>query len=85
MADKTWMATDLKLGALKITPRNGEIHIERRYVFLDEFDEVLTQIVGGRVVGDFELASLPTEILSALQAINTWTKNQALAQEGMLD
>jgi len=82
MADKTWVADDVKLGPLKITPRNGEIHLERRYVFTLEGAE-LTQIAGGRVVADIALTALPAEILSALQTINTWTKNQALVQEGM--
>lgn len=84
MADKTWTADDVKLGSLKITPRNGEIHLERRYVFTFEGVE-LDQVAGGRIVADIALTSLPLEVLSALQTINTWTKNQALIQEGMND
>jgi len=83
MADKTWTATDLQLGPLKITPRNGSVHIERRYKFLDSTGAILEQIAGGRFVADIALTSLPAEVSSALQTINTWTKNQALIQEGM--
>jgi hypothetical protein len=83
MADKTWVASDLKMGALKINRYDSTLHIEQRYVFLDEFDEVLVQIAGGRVVADVEWSEIPTSVQDALVAIQTWTKNQALIQEGM--
>jgi len=83
MADKTWTATDLELGKLSLLRRGDEIHIERRYKFLDSGGVVLEQIAGGRYVDDIAISSLPSEVASALQTIDTWTKNQALAQEGM--
>ena len=88
MATKTWTAHDVKMGKLTIHRTQDEfeqpaIHHESRYVFLDEADEVLTQIAGGRVVGVIAIADLPADILDALQKIDTWRKNQALAQEGM--
>lgn len=86
MADKTWTAADLKLGPLKITPKpGGMLHIERRYTFLDSGGGALTQIKGGRLLMDVELSALPANIQAALTAINTYTKNQALIQEGMDD
>lgn len=84
MADKTWTAADLKLGSLKINPRNsGEIHIERRYVFLNGVGDEMPQIKGGRLVANVNVSSLPSEVAGALQTIDVWTKNQALIQEGM--
>jgi len=83
MADKTWTATDLELGRLVIHARDGEVHLERRYKFLDSGGLVIPQIAGGRVVEDIPVASIPANILSALQELNTWTKDKALAQEGM--
>lgn len=84
MADKSWTATDLELGSLKINPRaGGELHVERRYQFLDAAGEVLTQIKGGRFVTDVAISSLPAEVIDALQVMDTWTKNQALIQEEM--
>lgn len=87
MPDKMWTAMGLRLGPLKITPQNdadNTLHIERRYLFVGADDNVLTQIAGGRVVVDIPFAELPANIRSALQDIDTWTKNQALEQEGML-
>jgi hypothetical protein len=85
MADKTWIATDVALGKLMIMRRDDEIQIERRYQFVDGAGEVLEQIAGGRVVREIPIASLPAEVLSALQTIDNWTHQQALEQEGMAD
>jgi len=86
MADKIWTAADVKLGPLKITPRNDKaktMHIERRYGFIDAEGNVLAQVAGGRVVADIPFAELPASIRAALQDIDAWTKSQALEQEGM--
>ena len=85
MSDKTWTATDLQLGKLAILKTGDNLHIERRYQFLDSNDDALDQIAGGRVVQDILWADIPTDIKAALQAIDVWTKDQALEQEGMLD
>lgn len=86
MADKTWTATDLELGKLSIMPQGGGVlQFERRYQFIDSNGDVLSQIAGGRVVESVTFASLPTNIQTALQDIDTWTKQQALIQEGMDD
>ena len=88
MADKTWTATDLELGKLTINRNrvvSSTLRIERRYKFLDADGEVLEQIAGRSVLLDVEIADIPSDILTALQAIDTWTKNRALEQEGMAD
>jgi len=81
--DKTWVATDLELGKLTITRMGSTIQIGRRYRFLDENGEVLTQTTTGRLVAEMEIADIPPAILSSLQTIDSWTKQRALEQEGM--
>lgn len=84
MASKVWTAMGLKLGTLKIASRpGGALHIEQRYSFLDDNDEILTQIAGGRVVVDVEWDSIPPLIQVGLQSIDAWLKNLALEQEEM--
>ena len=87
MADKTWTATDLELGKLTIirTRTGQDLHLERRYRFLDAEDAVLTQIAGGRVSETVAIVDLPADILDALQKIDAWTKQKALEQEGMAE
>lgn len=80
---KIWTATDVKMGKLTINQEGSLLTFERRYLFLDSNGDVLDQIAGGRVVEQVEWADVPANIQAALQAINTWTKNKALAQEGM--
>ncbi len=85
MANKTWTATDLELGKLTITRQGDTLHVERRYQFVDGDGDVLAQIAGGRIIADVAISALPTGVASALAAIDTWTKNQALEQEEMND
>ena len=83
MADKIWTATDLKLGSLSISHQDdGTFHIERRYHFLDG-QAILEDIKIGRLVIDIHISQVPTNILTALQEIDVWTKQKALEQEGM--
>ncbi len=83
MTDKTWTATDLRLGKLTIHNGEGIVRVERRYKFADGDGDVLEQIAGGRIVLEVDWSDIPTGIQDALRAINTWTKNKALVQEGM--
>ncbi len=80
---KTWTAEDLELGKLTINQVGDMLRIERRYKFLDTNSDVITQIVTGRLLLEVEIFTVPLPVLSALQTVDTWTKNQALAQEGM--
>lgn len=88
---RSWTAYDLVQGKLTIHrvrhPDTGQpaIQVERRYQFLDDGEVVIREIAGGRFLAVVEIASLPAGVLSALQAIDTWTYNQALIQEGMND
>ena len=83
MTDKTWTTVDVAMGVLKVSRKGSQLHLERRYVFLDSTGAVLSQVAGGRVVEDIELVDLPPGFLSALAVIDEWTKNKALVQEGM--
>lgn len=85
MADKIWTATDIELGKLTILPLvDGEITIQRRYVFLGAGGEVLTDIASGRLNETVVFSSLPQSIRDALATIDDWTYNRSLDQEGML-
>lgn len=80
---KTWTAADVELGKLTMTLRGTVLHVERRYVFVDADQNKLTQIAGGRVVEEVELANIPKNILDALHKIDEWTYQKALEKEGM--
>jgi hypothetical protein len=86
---KMWTADDVLQGKLTIHrvdhPDTGQpaLQVEQRYVFVDGQGAVLSSIAGGRVLATVEIADLPQEVVSALQTIDTWTYQQALAQEGM--
>jgi hypothetical protein len=84
MANKTWTATDLRMDRLTLS-RDGAttLRLERRYTFVDASGAELTHIAGGRLVREVAFTSLPTNIQQALQAIDVYTKQQALAEEGM--
>ncbi len=83
MADKTWTATDLELGKLTIHRTPTELRVERRYKFKDSNGDILSQIVGGRLLVEEKFSEIPASIPAALQTIDAWTKQQALDQEGM--
>lgn len=86
---KSWTATDLLTGKLtlrKVTHPDTDspaIQYEQRYQFLDDADDVLTEIASGRIVNVIEISSLPASIVSAMQTIDAWTYQQALEKEGM--
>lgn len=82
---KSWTATDLEQGKLTIIRTGADLHLERRYDFLDSGDVIIPEIAGGRVVEDMAIASLPASIIDALQTIDNWTYQKALVQEGMND
>ena len=80
---KTWTADDVRLGTFTLYPEGANIGVERRYVFVDDQDEVLTQVAGGRLRVTVAWSSIPSTVQNALLLIDTWTYNQILAQEGM--
>jgi hypothetical protein len=83
MANKTWTAADLRMDRLTLSKEGTTLRIERRYTFVDAGGSELTQIAGGRLVREVPIASVPQNILDGLQAIDAWTKSEALAQEGI--
>ena len=82
---KSWTAHDLQLGKLTLRRERDEIHYEQRYEFVDEIDDVLSEVAGSRLVGMALAASLPSDILAALQTISNWLYAQCLEQEGMAE
>lgn len=84
MAPKTWTATDVEMGKLTLYPRGSKIGIDRTYRFVDADDEIITEIAPGSVTEELAFVDLPQNIQDALIAINSWTKQRALEQEGMI-
>lgn len=80
---KTLTANDIQQGKLTIIRNGSNIHVERRYDFVDISDTVIPEWAGGRIVDDVEFSALPIPIQDALITIDNWTYQQALAQEGM--
>lgn len=85
---KTWTAEDIQQGKLTLHRVINEIgqqaiQVERRYVFVDAADQVLDQVAGGRLLAVMAIVDIPASVVSALQTIDKWTYDQALAQEGM--
>lgn len=80
---KTLTAEDLHLGKLVLHRVGANVNVERRYLFVDATDTVIVEWQGGRVVQSIAVADIPQNILDALQTIDTWTYDLALAQEGM--
>jgi hypothetical protein len=80
---KTWTAHDVEMGKLVIGRSGTAVLLNRGYHFMNDQGEIIDSLPAGRVVGRFAWASLPTNIQDALTAIDTWTYDQALAQEEM--
>lgn len=80
---KTLTAEDIEQGKLTIITNGPFLHIERRYSFVDNLAQPIIEWAGGRIVEDVEFSTLPTNIQDALLAIDQWTYQQALMQEGM--
>ena len=78
-------ADDIEQGKLTIIRRGSNLHIERRYVFVDGQGDAINNLAGGRVVEEIPLANIPANIISALQDIDNWTYGKGLVQEGMED
>lgn len=80
---KVITATDIRQGKLVIHREGSVVVIERRYQFLDAGSNIIEILAGGRLLEEIAISSLPANIVLALQDIDTWTYDQALAQEGM--
>lgn len=82
MANKTWIAVDIKLGHLSLEKIGDDLHIQRVYTFLDDERNCLP-VGTHKLVRSKDWDSLPSNIKSALQAIDAWTRSEILTEEGM--
>jgi len=85
MTSKTWTATDLKLGKFSIVRQGDVFYVQQRYSFVDSEGALLEQITGGHISFEISAMEIPSDILTSLQTIDSWTKQKALEQEGMND
>ena len=80
---KSWTAHDVEQGKLTLNQFGSDIHVERRYVFVDDVGAELEDVAGGRLLDVVPWADIPANIQDALTSINNWTYNQILIQEQM--
>jgi hypothetical protein len=80
---KDLTAHDVVLDRLFIKRQGTAIIYERRYWYADIAGAIIEDLPSRRLSGTVEWATIPPDIQTALQTIDTWTYNQILAQEGM--
>jgi len=87
VTSKTWTARNLKLKTLKILRTVVEevptIHFEQRYDYTNEDGTILQEVPGKRLVEDITISDIPSNVLSALSAVDKWLYNRCLEQEEM--
>ena len=90
MATKSWTATDLKMGRIELercivieadVEYNG-LRVTRYYQFIDAAGDLLPMSAGGITI-EKKMTDVPTDILSALGEIDTYTTNAAKTKEGL--
>jgi hypothetical protein len=73
-----------KTGRLTITRQDGNVlQFEKNYQYLDDQGQPIALLRGSAVVVQIEQANVPASILAALNTINNYLYDAALAQEGM--
>lgn len=72
----------VELGQLVLNQEGTNIVLLRRYRLTDS-DVIVERLKPGKVAETIAIASIPANVLSALQTIDVWTRDKALAQEGL--
>lgn len=81
---KTWTAEDIDADKVQLwLDDDGDLRIERHYRFVDARGDKLP-IAGSLLSESVPWADVPADIQSALVAINDWTRQKILEQEGMV-
>ena len=87
---KTWEATGLKMGKIELeqiedtnSPNYPGVRVTRYYQYVGADGKVIPGISSSGITKEFKNADIPTEILSALSAIDKYTTEQAKLKEGM--
>lgn len=81
---KVWTADDVQQRRLYLERQGSDILVQRDYVFVDGQDQQLFERLEVFQT-TIAVASIPANVISALQDIDAWIYDQILAQEGMED
>ena len=82
---KTWTATDLKMGAMRLELIGADLALKQGYSFKDEEGTVIDALPKQVISYLIPFASLPAEMQTALAQINNYMYALALQEEGMTD
>lgn len=85
MADKTWVASDLKMGILRLQRADdlGKLSVLHGYEYVDSNGDVIEDLPSKTYSEMINYTSLPVDIKEALLKIFNFTYQQALIDEGM--
>lgn len=80
---KTWIASNVKMGTIRLSLNGTVLSAIQGYTFVDSVGEVIEELPARTIQKSIEFAELPTEIQTALVAINSFMYQSALIQEEM--
>jgi len=77
---RTWEAHDVKVHQVMFTRHGTEINVNAAYTFRSEAGGPVAGIPTQRFKMDIGLNELPVEVKDAFVTINTWLKDEILAE-----
>lgn len=94
MKDKQWIAKNIICGHIRlirhpVTIEEGGqaqdvLTIERAYNFVDVDNKNIGALVPQRLVKNLSWNNVPAELKTVFNKLDTWTRNQALKEQGMV-
>lgn len=87
MSDKTWTASDLEMGILRLQRVDdlGKLSLLHGYEYIDDNGDVLEDLPSKTLSKLVSYTAIPDDIKAAVIKIFEYTYNQALLDEGMSD
>lgn len=88
-ASKTWTASDIRCGKIMFirhtSAETGQdvLTIYRDYYFVNATGENIGALVPQRLVRNIPWESLPEELKNVYTKLDTWTRSEALKDQGM--
>jgi hypothetical protein len=80
---KIWTADDVAMRRLYLERQGSDILVQRDYVYIDDQDQPLPNFSLQVFTLAVPIASVPANVLNALQTIDNFIYNQILTSEGM--
>ncbi len=82
---KSWTASDIKMGTMRLNALNGDLSLIQGYSFVDSAGDQLEDLPKGSVMETVTFTTLPIAIQTALTTLNAYMYSKALTKEGMED